>query len=217
MSIQENLQNIKATLPQECKLVAVSKTKTNSDILEAYQAGQRLFGENKVQDLVAKYEALPKDIEWHFIGHLQSNKIKYIVPFVSLIHGVDSLKLLQRINTACKKINSVQDILLQVHIAQEESKFGFSYQEISELLASDYQALYPFVQIKGLMGMASNTSDTELVQKEFSKLHKFYSNYQKLGFEVLSMGMSNDYPLAVAAGSNMVRVGSSIFGARNYH
>ena len=218
--IAQNLQNVRASLPQNVTLVAVSKTKPVEAILEAYHAQQRVFGENKAQEMKEKYDALPKDIEWHFIGHLQSNKIKYIIPFVALIHSVDSLDLLEEINAKAQKINRVVPILLQVHIAQEEHKFGFKLNEIFEIIP-DLQK-YPNIQIKGLMGMGTFTEDQAQLGKEFKSLQDLFDkikvSYNKIlpKFDTLSMGMSNDYELAIQNGSNMVRIGSTIFGERNY-
>ena len=218
--ISQNLQNVRASLPQNVTLVAVSKTKPVEAILEAYQAQQRVFGENKAQEMKEKYDALPKDIEWHFIGHLQKNKIKYILPFVALIHSVDSLDLLEEINAKAQKINRVVPILLQVHIAQEEHKFGFKLNEIFEIIP-DLQK-YPNIQIKGLMGMGTFTEDQAQLGKEFKSLQDLFDkikvSYNKIlpKFDTLSMGMSNDYELAIQNGSNMVRIGSTIFGERNY-
>ena len=219
--ISQNLQNVRASLPQNVTLVAVSKTKPVEAILEAYQAQQRVFGENKAQEMKEKYDALPKDIEWHFIGHLQKNKIKYILPFVALIHSVDSLDLLEEINAKAQKINRVVPILLQVHIAQEEHKFGFKLNEIFEIIP-DLQK-YPNIQIKGLMGMGTFTEDQTQLGKEFKSLQDLFDkikvSYNKIlpKFDTLSMGMSNDYELAIQNGSNMVRIGSTIFGERNYN
>ncbi len=221
MNISENISKIKSEIPDNIKLVAVSKTKPNKDILEAYNNGHIIFGENKVQDLVKKYEELPKDIEWHFIGHLQSNKVKYIVPFVSLIHAVDSIKLLKTINKEANKINRQVNCLLQMHIAEEETKFGLSFDEIINILNSEEYRKSEFVKITGLMGMATNTKDTEQIHKEFAYLKScfdeiktdFFKNDKT--FKNLSMGMSGDYKIAVEEGSNMIRVGSLIFGARN--
>jgi pyridoxal phosphate enzyme (YggS family) len=216
----ELYQSIIAELnPQQVQLIAVSKTKPNEDIIELYNLGQRAFGENYVQELVDKEASLPKDIEWHFIGHLQSNKVKYIAPFVHLIHGVDSEKLLQEINKQALKQNRVIDCLLQVHIATEETKFGFDAASIQELIQSGRISLYANIQIKGLMGMASFSEDTHLLTKEFTSLkHIFDQAAVQLGdqFTILSMGMSSDYTLAISLGSNMVRIGSLLFGARNY-
>jgi pyridoxal phosphate enzyme (YggS family) len=205
--------------PQKVQLIAVSKTKPNEDILELYDLGQRAFGENYVQELVDKAASLPKDIQWHFIGHLQSNKVKYIAPFVHLIHGVDSEKLLQEINKQAIKQKRIIDCLLQVHIATEETKFGFDANSIDEFIQSGRLAQYPNIQIKGLMGMASFSEDTNLLAKEFTTLKQIFDQAAKqLGkqFTILSMGMSGDYPLAISLGSNMVRIGSLLFGARNY-
>ncbi len=216
MSIKSNLEHIRQKLPNEVVLVAVSKTKPNADLQEAYDAGQRVFGENKVQEMVAKQEALPKDIEWHLLGHLQSNKVKYIVPFVALIHSVDSLKLLLEINKEAAKIDRVIHCLLEVRIAREETKFGLTFQDVEELLSGAEYPMMKHIRIDGLMGMASNTDDEAIVSTEFSALNKFYQQIKQQGhaFTTLSMGMSGDYPLAIAAGSNMVRVGSAIFGSR---
>jgi pyridoxal phosphate enzyme (YggS family) len=205
--------------PQKVQLIAVSKTKPNEDIIELYNLGQRAFGENYVQELVDKAASLPKDIQWHFIGHLQSNKVKYIAPFVHLIHGVDSEKLLQEINKQAIKQKRIIDCLLQVHIATEETKFGFDANSIDEFIQSGRLAQYPNIQIKGLMGMASFSEDTNLLTKEFTTLKQIFDQAAKqLGkqFTILSMGMSGDYPLAISLGSNMVRIGSLLFGARNY-
>jgi pyridoxal phosphate enzyme (YggS family) len=216
-NIQNNITSLNKDIPNNVCLVAVSKTKPESDLLEAYQSGQRIFGENKVQEMVEKYENLPKDIKWHFIGHLQTNKVKFIVPFVELIHAVDSIKLLNKINNEAIKCNKVVNVLLQVHIANEETKFGFGYSEIKELLESNYKEQYTNIEIKGLMAMATNTNDEYIVKSEFTELNNFFNNYKSNDFDTLSMGMSNDYKLAIECGSNMVRTGSTIFGARNYN
>lgn len=204
------------------QLVAVSKTKPDEDIIDIYEEGQRVFGENKVQELVGKYERLPKDIDWHMIGHLQSNKVKYIAPFVRLIHAVDSFKLLKTIDKEAKKNDRVINCLLQFHIAEESSKFGFDIEELGAMLAlPEYQELSN-VNIIGVMGMATFTSDQEQVRNEFSNLNKMFDRLKeaefkgKEDFTVISMGMSGDYKIAVEEGSTMVRVGSTIFGARNY-
>jgi pyridoxal phosphate enzyme (YggS family) len=205
--------------PQKVQLIAVSKTKPNEDIIELYDLGQRAFGENYVQELVDKAASLPKDIQWHFIGHLQSNKVKYIAPFVHLIHGVDSEKLLQEINKQAIKQKRIIDCLLQVHIATEETKFGFDANSIDEFIQSGRLDQYPNIQIKGLMGMASFSEDTNLLTKEFTTLKQIFDQAAiQLGnqFTILSMGMSGDYTLAISLGSNMVRIGSLLFGARNY-
>ena len=211
---------IKKSLPPNVTLVAVSKTKPIEDILSIYQCGQRIFGENKVQELSNKYELLPKDIEWHLIGHLQSNKVKYVAPFVALIHAVDSLKLLQEINKQAQKNNRVINCLLQIYIAKEESKFGLDFDEAISILHSPEFVALEHINIAGLMGMATNTDDQLIVKNEFNQLEKFYQELKKdntlthCNFTILSMGMSNDYPLAIECGSNMVRIGSSIFGNR---
>jgi PLP dependent protein len=222
MSVADHLNAVKNTLPSHVALVAVSKTHPNDAILEAYQCGQRQFGENKVQELVSKYEELPKDIEWHMIGHLQSNKVKYIVPFVALMHGVDSIKLLQCIDKEARKVGRVVDCLLQVHIAMESTKFGFGIDELPNLLTSELINSLGFVRIRGLMGMATFTDDDNQVKHEFSRLKTLFDSLKQGlfsctdSFDLLSMGMSDDYLLAVSKGSNMVRVGSSIFGERDY-
>ena len=218
MSIQQNLDTIRQTLPNNVTLVAVSKTKPLDAILAAYEAGQRVFGENKIQEMTQKWEALPKDIQWHMIGHVQRNKVKYMAAYVSLIHGVDSLKLLKEIDKQAKKYQRNINCLLQVHIAEEETKFGLSLEELEQLVAEpEFQELTN-VTIKGVMGMATFTQNTEQIQKEFQFLKSvFGSLQQKLqGIDTLSMGMSGDYGIAVAEGSTMVRIGSSIFGVRNY-
>ncbi len=222
INVAKNLESLKETLPSHVTLVAVSKTKPNEMIMEAYNAGQRIFGENKVQDLVEKYETLPKDIEWHMIGHLQSNKVKYIAPFVHLIHGVDSLKLLKVINKEGVKNDRIIPCLLQIHIAQEESKFGFSEAEVKGLLESGALTELQNIKIIGLMGMATNTEDDSQVAREFTGLKSLFheiSNFKSsnLEFTEVSMGMSGDYKTAIENGSTMVRVGSTIFGARDYH
>lgn len=225
MSIQQNLNKIKSSLPEQVTLVAVSKTKPNADLMEAYNAGQRIFGENYVQELVEKQEQLPNDIQWHFIGHLQSRKAKLITPFVSLIHGVDSLKLLQEINKQAQKNNRVIDCLLQVHIADEETKFGLDEKELEEILKQFLDSArsdnneFKNVRIVGLMGMATFTEDQNQVKKEFQYLKSLFDKYAKQNTEnwqlnTLSMGMSGDYELAISCGSTMVRIGSSIFGSR---
>ncbi len=218
MSISQSLNNIKSSLPEHVTLVAVSKTKPNADILEAYEAGQRVFGENYVQELVEKQDQLPKDIQWHFIGHLQSRKAKLIAPFVSLIHGVDSLKLLQEINKQAVKNNRVIDCLLQVHIADEETKFGLDEKELDEMLKQVQHDNESFknIRIVGLMGMATFTEDQNQIKKEFDYLKSLFDKFktQNPNFKTLSMGMSGDYELAISCGSTMVRIGSSIFGSR---
>lgn len=222
MSIAQNLNNIKSQLPNDITLVAVSKTKPVADLMEAYNAGQRIFGENYVQELVEKQELMPKDIQWHFIGHLQSRKVKLIAPFVSLIHGVDSLKLLQEINIQAAKNNRIIDCLLQVFIAEEESKFGLDEQELDEILkqVQNDKENYKNIRIVGLMGMATFTDNLEQIKKEFLHLKTIFNKVSKLKTEncqlnTISMGMSGDYKLAIECGSTMVRIGSSIFGTRN--
>jgi len=218
--IEDNLNRIKQSIPKNVKLVAVSKTKPNADILIAYKAGQRVFGENKVQELAQKQSELPTDIEWHLIGHLQTNKVKFIAQFVSLIHAVDSLKLLKEINKQAKKHNRTINCLLQFHIAQEESKFGLNFDQAKELLSSQDFIELQNVSIAGVMGMASNTSNEEQVRGEFQTMENYFnvlkSHYFKFNdnFQHISMGMSGDYQIAIEEGSNMVRLGSSIFGLR---
>ena len=221
MSIQNNLQSIQALLPEKVTLVAVSKTKPVSDLMEAYEAGQRIFGENKIQEMTEKWEAMPKDIQWHMIGHVQTNKVKYMAPYVHLIHGVDSLKLLQEINKQAQKKNRIIDCLLQVYIAEEESKFGLDEEEVNEILEyvqNDNNEMN-HIRIVGLMGMATFTNNPAQVEKEFSRLKTIFDSYANLNtkncqLNTLSMGMSGDYALAIKCGSTMVRVGSSIFGGR---
>jgi pyridoxal phosphate enzyme (YggS family) len=221
MSIKSNLSHLTSALPSRCKLIAVSKTQPIEKITEAYDAGQRLFGENKVQELIPKYEALPKDIEWHMIGHLQSNKVKYIAPFVHWIHSVDSVKLLEEINKQGRKVQRVINCLLQVHIAEEETKFGFSEAEIMELLSSPFIQQWENVNVRGLMGMATFTENTDQVRKEFRTLKILFDKVAALSFSKviqmseLSMGMSGDYKIAMEEGSTMIRVGTAIFGARD--
>lgn len=222
MSIAENLKQVLSELPEGVRLVAVSKFHPNEAIEEAYRAGQRVFGESKVQEMTAKYESLPKDIEWHFIGHLQSNKIKYIAPYVALIHGIDSYKLLADVNKQAAKIGRTVSCLLQLHIAREETKFGFSFDECREMLASGEWKELKNIRICGLMGMATNTNDVEQIRVEFCSLSSFFQEVKATwfadadSFRELSMGMSHDYHEAVSAGSTLVRVGSKIFGERNY-
>lgn len=221
MNIAKNLQNIRNTIPKNVQLVAVSKTKSHLLIQQAYDGGHRDFGENKVQELTQKWENLPKDIHWHFIGHLQSNKVKYIAPFVHLLHGVDSVKLLKAINKEGLKNNRVIHCLLQVKIAEEDTKFGLSMQEVRSLFESSLMNELPHVKIDGLMGMATNTSEVETVETEFNALNSFFHELNKnpltaSKLDILSMGMSGDYLLAIDCGSNMIRVGSSIFGQREY-
>ena len=216
MSIAENIQRIKAEIAPNARLIAVTKTKPVEMLMEAYEAGFKRYGENKVQEMVTKYEQMPKDIEWHLIGHLQTNKVKYIAPFVALIHSVDSFKLLQEINKQAAKNNRVIDCLLQIFIAQEETKFGLSEEEANELLASDEFKALENVRIVGLMGMASNTENEDQVRREFRGLKQFFDSLRAAHSSIteLSMGMSGDYLLAVQEGSTLVRVGSAIFGSR---
>ena len=213
MDVKANLNTILKSIPKEVTLVAVSKTRQNSAIIEAYQLGQRIFGENKVQELVQKFEELPKDINWHMIGHLQTNKVKFIAPFVSLIHGVDSVKLLKEINKRAKQNNRVIDCLLQVHIATESTKFGFDIPKVNEAINSANE--YQNIRIVGLMGMATFTDNKQQVIQEFSSLKTVFDTIKNKHITTLSMGMSGDYQLAIEQGSNMVRVGSAIFGHRN--
>lgn len=215
MSIAARLLDIKKTLPENVTLVAVSKTKPVVDLMEAYNAGQRIFGENKIQEMTDKFEEMPKDIQWHMIGHVQSNKVKFMAPYVALVHGVDSLKLLKEINKQAERNNRVISVLLQVFIADEETKFGFDADELSEIFNSDILEKYKSIKIEGLMGMATFTDKQEQIEKEFSGLKKLYDQYSRANnFTVLSMGMSGDYTLAIDCGSTMVRIGSSIFGSR---
>ncbi|MEI8137646.1 MAG: YggS family pyridoxal phosphate-dependent enzyme [Bacteroidota bacterium] len=219
MSIKENLIQFKTSLSSYVTLVAVSKTKPNEMIMEAYDAGQKDFGENYVQELVDKHEQLPKDINWHFIGHLQSNKVKFIAPFVYLIHSVDSVKLLEEINKQAKKNNRVVNCLLQIYIVQEETKFGFSFDECERFMNSDLFPQLKNIAIVGFMAMASNTDNENQIRKEFCSLKEFAS--KSLIFNnkscILSFGMSGDYKIAIEEGSNMVRIGSTLFGQRNYN
>jgi pyridoxal phosphate enzyme (YggS family) len=220
MSISDNLLSIKASLPLHVTLVAVSKTKPVPDLQEAYNAGQRVFGENKVQEMVEKWEQMPKDVQWHMIGHVQTNKVKYMAPFVSLIHGVDSLKLLSEINRQAKRYRKVINCLLQIHIAEEDTKFGLNDAELKSLLESEDFKQMENICIMGLMGMATFTDDQEQIQREFSHLKSLFDQlseqHETLNLKptTLSMGMSGDYPIAINCGSTMVRIGSSIFGGR---
>jgi PLP dependent protein len=218
--IAEHIQKLKREIPENVKLIAVSKTKSTALILEAYQSGQKVFGENKVQELVDKYESLPKDIEWHLIGHLQTNKVKYIAPFVSLIHSIDSLKLLKEVNKEALKNNRIINCLLQFHIAEEETKFGFSFEEACELLKSEDFLLLNNIRISGIMGMATFTENLEKIHDEFRTLNNYFlllkSHHFKFNpdFKEISMGMSSDFQIAIEEGSTMIRVGSLIFGNR---
>ena len=227
MSIAKNLTEIKSQLPQHVTLVAVSKTKPIADLMEAYNAGQRIFGENKIQEMTDKWEQMPKDIQWHMIGHVQTNKVKFMAEYVSLIHGVDSLKLLQEINKQAKKHNRVIDCLLQIHIAEEETKFGLDELELDEILTRVYEQCeakqvqndkseFENIRIVGLMGMATFTENQNQIEKEFNHLKTIFDKLKTQNSELLtlSMGMSGDYQLAILCGSTMVRIGSSIFGTR---
>lgn len=222
MSISTNLKQVWEELPQGVRLVAVSKFHPNEAILEAYRAGQRIFGESKVQEMNVKHDSLPADIEWHFIGHLQSNKVKYIAPYVSLIHGIDSFHLLAEVNKQAAKAGRIIDCLLQIHIAQEETKFGFSPDECRQMLAEKQWQALTHIRLCGLMGMATNTDNMNQVQQEFTSLHDLFNEIKTTWFTnapwfcELSMGMSHDYHEAIQAGSTLVRVGSHIFGERDY-
>lgn len=218
-SIADNIFKIKSSLPKGVTLVAVSKTKPVQDLMEAYHAGQRIFGENKIQEMTDKWQAMPKDIDWHMIGHVQSNKVKFMAPYVSLIHGVDSLKLLIEIDRQAQKNQRIINCLLQMHIASEETKFGLTETELHALLTSDVFKELQHIKVVGLMGMATFTENQEQIASEFRFLKSIYDRYSSqhahnLAFSTLSMGMSNDYALAISCGSNMVRVGSLIFGER---
>jgi pyridoxal phosphate enzyme (YggS family) len=222
MSIKQNLNTILSQLPKHVTLVAVSKTKPVSDLMEAYEAGQQIFGENKIQEMVDKYEQMPKDIEWHMIGHVQSNKVKYMAGFVSLIHGVDNLKLLKEINKQAIKYNRVIDCLLQIKIASEDSKFGMHPNDVKGLIDSNEFSELKNINVKGVMGMSTFTDNQEQIKKEFLLLKHTFDVLKTIdkpncNFEIVSMGMSGDYQLAIECGSTMIRVGSSIFGHRNYN
>jgi pyridoxal phosphate enzyme (YggS family) len=219
MSISENIKNLKAEIPSEVTLVAISKTKPNEDLMEAYHTGQRIFGENKIQEMTQKWEDLPKDIEWHMVGHVQRNKVKYMAEFVELIHAVDSLKLLKEINKQAKKHNRLIKCLLQIKIAEEESKYGLDVAAAKEILESEDLAKLPHVKITGLMGMATLTENEDKIKSEFSFLRTTFEAFkqEQEDFNTLSMGMSGDYKIALECGSTMIRVGSSIFGERNYN
>lgn len=220
--IKENLNKVRATVPNDVTLIAVSKTKPVTDLQEAYDAGQRIFGENKALEMRDKHQELPKDIQWHFIGHLQTNKIKYIAPFVSLIHSIDSISLLEVVNKEAVKNNRVIDCLLQFHIAKEETKFGLDIEEAEEMLKSDSYKNLNNINIIGVMGMATFTDDVNQIRNEFKSLKNIFNILKeryfqdKESFKEISMGMSDDYPIAIEEGATMVRVGSKIFGARNY-
>ncbi|GGW95224.1 YggS family pyridoxal phosphate-dependent enzyme [Salegentibacter mishustinae] len=217
MDISENIKNFQDELPKDVTLVAISKTKSVDDLLEAYEAGQRHFGENKIQEMTEKWEKLPKDIKWHMVGHVQRNKVKYMAPYVSLIHAVDSLKLLKEIHKEADKNGHCIDCLLQIKIAEEDSKYGISADEAREILDSEEFKELDHVKVKGLMGMATFTDDEKQVKKEFDHLKTVFDEFkeQYSNFEILSMGMSGDYKIAIDSGSNMVRIGSEIFGARD--
>lgn len=215
MSIADNIKKHREILGEKVELVAVSKTKPVEALEEAYAAGQRIFGENKIQEMVSKWEQLPKDIEWHMIGHVQTNKIKYMAPMVAMVHGVDREKVLKELNKQAAKCDRVIDCLLQVHIAQEETKFGFDPAEVDELVGR-LQA-YPNVRVRGFMGMATNTDEETVVEQEFASLNELFRKFKaEKDWDVLSMGMSGDYQIAIKQGSTHVRIGSAIFGARNY-
>jgi pyridoxal phosphate enzyme (YggS family) len=219
MSIKQNLQHITSQLPEQVTLVAVSKTKPISDLMEAYNAGQRIFGENKIQEMVDKYEQMPKDIQWHMIGHVQTNKVKYMAEFVHLVHGVDSFKLLKEINKQAIKHNRVINCLLQIKIANEDSKFGLSSKNASDIFLSEEFLELKNINVVGLMGMATFTDDMKQIENEFMFLKSTFEDLKTPNTELktISMGMSGDYQLAIDCGSTMVRVGSSIFGVRNYN
>lgn len=216
--IAENIHKIVSNIPKNVKLIAISKTKTNHDIMKAYESGQRLFGENKIQEMSSKFEDLPKDIKWHMVGHVQSNKIKYMAHYVDLIHGIDSLKSIKIINKEGVKNNRVINCLLQLKISKEESKFGLDEKQLKEIIFStDYKEMNN-IKIKGMMAMASNTKNESTIKKEFVFAKKVFNEINSLdnNFDILSMGMSNDYQIAIECGSNMIRLGSLIFGERNY-
>lgn len=221
MDIASTIKSFSSQLGSSVKLIAVSKTYPVEAVMEAYKAGQRMFGENKVQELLPKYEQLPKDIEWHLIGHLQSNKVKYLAPFIHLIHSVDSLKLLAEINKEAKKHNRIIDVLLQLCIADEETKFGLSFEEAEVILKSDILREFVNIRITGFMGMATNTENPQKIRAEFRSLKTFFDRCKSLysgkniSLKEISMGMSSDYQIALEEGSTMVRIGSSIFGKRN--
>ncbi len=216
--IAENIHKIVSNIPKEVKLIAISKTKSNHDIMKAYESGQRVFGENKIQEMSKKFEDLPKDIKWHMVGHVQSNKIKYMAPYVDLIHGIDSLKSVKIINKEGVKNNRVINCLLQLKISKEESKFGLDEKELKEIMFSkDYKEMKN-INIKGIMAMASNIKNESIIKNEFIFAKKVFNEINSLdnNFDILSMGMSNDYQIAIECGSNMIRLGSLIFGERNY-
>ncbi|MFO7257670.1 MAG: YggS family pyridoxal phosphate-dependent enzyme [Bacteroidota bacterium] len=221
MNVEKNISQLTRSLPAGCRLVAVSKTHGVDKIMAAYNAGQRIFGENRVQEMVEKQPQLPADIDWHLIGHLQRNKVKYIADFVALIHSVDSIKLLQEINRQGERVSRVIPCLIQVHIAREETKFGFSAEEIPTVITSEEIAGFRFVEIRGLMGMATLTDDTDQIRREFRGLRELFDRVKTMKtppnvrFTELSMGMSSDYQIAIEEGSTLVRIGSAIFGERS--
>ena len=217
MSIGAKIEQLHALLPQDVKLVAVSKFHPVEALMKAYEAGQRIFGESRVQELLVKYEALPKDIEWQMIGHLQTNKVRQIVPFISLIQSVDSIRLIECINREAERIGRVVDVLLEIHVAQEESKTGWKYAELVDYLQSDAFSALKNIRVRGVMGMATNTDDELVIRHDFEQLAEYkqlLAPYFNSDFDTLSMGMSDDYELAIECGSTMVRIGSSIFGER---
>ncbi|WP_243350248.1 YggS family pyridoxal phosphate-dependent enzyme [Parabacteroides sp. FAFU027] len=222
MSVSENLNSVRQNIPSQVQLVAVSKFHPAQSIREAYECGQRVFGESRVQELTDKVNQLPSDIEWHFIGHLQTNKVKYIVPFVTMIHAIDSERLLQEIDKSAGKVNRTIDCLLQIHIAEEESKFGFSLDECREFMASGRWKQMPNIRLRGVMGMATFTDNEAQVRREFQHLTQFFREVKEkwfadeVSFSEISMGMSDDYRIAIEEGSTMVRIGSTIFGSRQY-
>ena len=216
--VNKNILRIISDIPKNVRLVAISKTKSAVEIMMAYETGQRVFGENKIQEMSEKYEDLPKDIKWHMVGHVQSNKIKYMAPYVDLIHGIDSLKSIKILNKEGAKNNRILNCLLQLKISKEESKFGLGQKQFKEIIYSDEYKEMKNVKIKGLMAMASNTNEKSIIRSEFVHAKKIFDeiNNRDKSFEILSMGMSNDYKIAIECGSNMIRLGSLIFGERNY-
>ena len=219
MNISEQIKYYKSQLPEDVVLVAVSKTKPEEDLLEAYNAGQRVFGENKIQEMTEKWENLPKDIEWHMIGHVQSNKVKYMAEYVNLVHGIDRLKLIKELNKQAQKHDRTINCLLQIKIAEEDTKFGMDINDAEAILNKDFKKTYPNVNVVGFMGMATFTNDEKQVQREFKTLKSHFDRLSKdhNSLKILSMGMSGDYKLAISEGSTMVRIGSAIFGERNYN
>lgn len=219
MNISEQIKYYKSQLPEDVVLVAVSKTKPEEDLLEAYNAGQRVFGENKIQEMTEKWENLPKDIEWHMIGHVQSNKVKYMAEYVNLVHGIDRLKLIKELNKQAQKYDRTINCLLQIKIAEEDTKFGMDINDAEAILNKDFKKTYPNVNVVGFMGMATFTNDEKQVQREFKTLKSHFDRLSKdyNSLKILSMGMSGDYKLAITEGSTMVRIGSAIFGERNYN